>query len=119
MVPTVVRGSAPGVMSVTESRLATIRPWKDTPTGDRSPTSQERDETRELSYFTISMDTPVSPQKAEHLDSERAGSDCEQSFSATRDAGGLSRVSREDRVVVLDTGATAILVRFRRRERCN
>ena len=102
-----------------ENLVARERPRMDTPGGDRSPTPQERDKAREPSYFSIAMGAPAPAQKVEHLNSEDARSECEQSFSATFDVGGPFLVSEEDSVAVLDTGATGNLVCFRWLERHN
>ena len=69
-------------------------PWRGTSQGERSPPSQERGRARQLSYSAISTETPVSAQKAEHLESEETESDCEQSFPTTPDAWGLVRGHR-------------------------
>ena len=55
----------------------------------------------------------------EHVNSEKAGSECEQAPSTTLDAGGLFLVSKEDSAGALDTGAAANLVCFRWLERRN
>ena len=92
-------------------------PWKDTPGGDRGPAPLERVKARMPTYSSISISTPVLDQKAERLKIEETESDCEQSLSATLDMGGLFLVSKDESVVVLDTGATANLVCFQHHNR--
>ena len=66
-----------------ERHLAPKCPRMDTERGDRGPAPQERDKVRKPSCSSISLDTPVSAEKAEDLKSEQAASDCEQSVSTT------------------------------------
>ena len=99
--------------------VAPKRPWWDTPRGGLSAVPQGRDKARGPPYSSITRDTPVSAQQAEHLETKETTDACEQSFSVTMDVGNLFSAPVEDSVVVLDTGATANLVRFRWLEQCN
>ena len=89
-----------------EFHLAPECPRRDTPRGNRSPPSQERGKARKPPFAAISMGTPVSARKAEHVESEETKSACEQSSSITLVAWGLFLVADEGGEVVLDTGAT-------------
>ena len=114
MASTAVRAGIKGAIGVTaENLLAPNCPRMDTPRGDRSPTPQERDKARRPAYSSIAMDALAPAQKVEHQNSEGARSECEQSFSATVDVGGLFLVSQEDSVAMLDTAATANMACFR------
>ena len=62
-------------------------------------------------YSSVSMETPVLPQKAESALEGETGGNCEQSFVTTADAGEAFMAARGDSVVALDSGATANLVR--------
>ena len=55
------------------------------------------------SYYSISVGTPVSAQKAGDIEEGEIGSKCEQSFATTTDTGDLFLVLQDDSVVVLDT----------------
>ena len=95
------------------SNVALECPWRDTPRGDRSPPSQGRNKARNPFYSPISTRTPVWARKAEHVGSEEAKSECEQSSATTLDVGGLCLVPGDDSAAVMDTGSTANLVCFR------
>ena len=96
-----------------EYHLGPKCPRRDPPGGDRGPAPLERDKARRPSYSSISTDTPVSARKAEHLKSDEAENDCDHSFFAALDMGGLFMAPEEDSAVALDTGAMANLVCFR------
>ena len=96
-----------------EYRPATKCQWRDTPRGDGSPFPQERDRAHRPSYSSVSMETPVSAQRADHLGESGTDGKCEQSFAVEKDLGGVPMASKVECVAVLDTGATANLVRLK------
>ena len=91
--------------------LAPGCPRCDTPRGDGSLSPQERDRAHRSSYSSISTETLAPAQKAGHIGGGETGSTRDQSFAAPIDMGDLFLVSQADSVAVLDTGATANLVR--------
>ena len=64
-------------------------------------------------YTSISTETPVSGQKADHFGNGETGGKCDQSFAATMDMGEVFLVTGEDGVVVLVSGAAANLACLR------
>ena len=90
-----------------EYHLAPRCPWRGTLRGARSSFSQESGRSYRPLCSSISMETPVLPQKAESVGGSEAGGKCVQSFVSTVDEGEASMVSRGDSVVALDTGPTA------------
>ena len=93
-----------------EYHLALRCPWRRTLRGGGSSFPPERARAQRPSYSSISIKTPVLPQKADSTGDGETESQCEQSLATTADAGELFLVSPGDIVVVSDTGATANLV---------
>ena len=67
----------------------------------------------------MSVETPVSAQKADHIGDGDTEGESVQSFATTMDKGELFLVSQESSVALLDTGATANLAFSRRLARHN
>ena len=65
------------------------------------------------------MEPPISVRGADQRASEGGSGQCEQSFSTTKEIGGLLALAESDTVAVLDTGATPNLVCFNQLERHN
>ena len=72
-----------------------------------------RDKASRPTYSSISMGTPVSAWKVEHLERGGAPGACEQFFSTSMGMGNWFWVPADDSVLVLDAGPTANLVCFR------
>ena len=93
--------------------MAPKSPWRDTPRGDGIACPRGRDMAHRPRYSCISMETPVSAQKAEHIEDGEAERKCERPFSTTIGMGDLFVASTAESVGVLNTGAAASLARLR------
>ena len=89
------------------------------PRNELSSAPQTRGKARKPFYSAISSEIAVSVTKAEQPEGEETKNEYGQSFLATLDAGGLVLASDSESVVVLDAGAAASLICFRRLERRN
>ena len=87
-------------------------PSRDVSESELGSVSPEQGEAPRPSISVISMATPVSTKKANHLRSAGNLSDHEQSFATTSDVDGFFLVADSDSTMVLGTGATANLVCF-------
>ena len=75
------------VLRNSEYQPAPKCPWRESPRGDPSPPPEERGKARRPPYSAISMETPVSAQKADHLDSDETKSECGQGCGGTLKCG--------------------------------